>query len=41
MVLANTYILTYVVLSSALSYNNVTCFGKLTAENFYAQSLAF
>lgn len=41
MILAHTYILARIMHGSALTYNDVAGFGKLTAEQLYAQSFAF
>lgn len=41
MVSADTYIVSGVVYSSALTHENVTGFCSLTAEYFYAQSFTF
>ena len=38
MVLAHSYVITWVVLSAALTYNNVASFYSLTTINFYTES---
>ncbi len=41
MVLADTYILTRIVKSAALTDDDVACLSELTTEKFYAESFTF